>query len=242
MKIVGVIPARYASTRFPGKPLADICGKPMIWWVYHQAKKVKELDDVYVATDDDSIKKVCEEFNMNVIMTSSEHQTGTDRIGEVATKVDADIYINIQGDEPIIPPEMISELIINIVERKLECLTLKKEVSNIEELESNTTVKVISSMKDKVIFFSRTNIPVITNDIILKKFVHIGIYAFSKNFLISFLSLPESKLEKVESIELMRAIEYDLPIHIIKTDYISIAVDLPEHIKLVENYVLNSEV
>ena len=98
MKIIGVIPARYKSSRFPGKPLADICGKPMIWWVYQQCKKVEELSEVYVATDDERIFQACQEYSINVLMTSIEHKTGTDRIGEVAEQIPADLYINIQGD------------------------------------------------------------------------------------------------------------------------------------------------
>ena len=111
MKIIGVIPARYKSSRFPGKPLVDICGKPMIWWVYQQAKKVPEFDEVYVATDDDRIEAACKEHDMKVIMTSDKHETGSDRVAEVATKVEGDLFVNIQGDEPVINPEMIQEVI-----------------------------------------------------------------------------------------------------------------------------------
>ena len=111
MKIIGVIPARYKSSRFPGKPLVEICGKPMIYWVYHQAMKVKELNEIYVATDDKRIRAVCEKYDMNVKMTKDTHQTGSDRVAEVAEHTDGDLYINIQGDEPVINPEMIREVI-----------------------------------------------------------------------------------------------------------------------------------
>ena len=111
MKIIGVIPSRYQSSRFPGKPLAEICGKPMIYWVYQQVMKVKEFDEVYVATDDSRIEEACKKYDMNVIMTSDKHQTGTDRLGEVAEKIEADFYVNIQGDEPMIEPETIQKVI-----------------------------------------------------------------------------------------------------------------------------------
>ena len=107
MKIIGVIPARYKSSRFPGKPLADICGKPMIWWVYQQCKKVKDFSEVYVATDDDKIYEECQALGIQVIMTSDKHKTGTDRIGEVAEKIPADLIVNIQGDEPLLEPDTI---------------------------------------------------------------------------------------------------------------------------------------
>ena len=112
MKIIGVIPARYESSRFPGKPLADICGKPMVWWVYRQCMKVQEMDEVYVATDDVRIKQACEENDVRVIMTSKEHKTGTDRVGEVAGKIAADLYVNIQGDEPLLEPDTIRAAIL----------------------------------------------------------------------------------------------------------------------------------
>lgn len=238
MKIVGVIPARYASTRFPGKPLADICGKPMIWWVYNQAKKVKELDEVYVATDDDRIKNVCEEFNMNVVMTSTEHQTGTDRLGEVASKIDADIYVNIQGDEPIIPPEMISELVKMFDDKQIYYATLKRKVKDVSELKSKTVVKVVTDRYDNAILFSRQAIPYsINEDDFSKHFAHIGLYGYSKSFLLEFIKLPVGFIEALESVEPIRALENGYKICINETNYSSISVDLPEHIKLIEDAI-----
>ena len=115
MKIIGVIPARYKSSRFPGKPLADICGKPMIWWVYQQCKKVEDFDAVYVATDDQQILNTCKELGIEVVMTSDTHKTGTDRIGEVAQKIHADLIVNIQGDEPLLEPETIKALFTSTI-------------------------------------------------------------------------------------------------------------------------------
>lgn len=233
MKIVGVIPARYASTRFPGKPLADICGKPMIWWVYQQAKKVRELDEVYVATDDERIETVCNEYGMLVVMTSSHHKTGTDRVAEVATKVDGDLFVNIQGDEPVIPPEMISEVIQKIVQLKVPCVTVKQAVKDLKKLQSDSSVKVVSDINDRVLLFSRALIPFSSSDK-TEYFVHIGLYAFSKEFLLNFSKLKQSNLEKYESIELLRAIEHGMEVFIFASQYVSIAVDKAEHLEEVK--------
>ena len=121
MKVIGVIPARYQSVRLPGKPLADICGKPMVWWVYQQAKKVKRLDSVYVATDDERIEEICKRFSMPVIMTTSAHPTGSDRLAEVAQKIEADIYVTIQGDEPLLEPETIVRDVEDTIQKSGRC-------------------------------------------------------------------------------------------------------------------------
>jgi 3-deoxy-manno-octulosonate cytidylyltransferase (CMP-KDO synthetase) len=160
MKIIGIIPARYKSSRFPGKPLADICGKPMIWWGYNQAKKVKDLNEVYVATDDERIEKVCKEYNMKVIMTSSKHQTGTDRVGEVARNLNADLYINIQGDEPLIEPENIINAIKPFYEESdLKVSNLMTKIKNPVDVINNTVPKVITNKKNEGIFLTRSPCP-----------------------------------------------------------------------------------
>ena len=160
MKIIGVIPARYKSSRFPGKPLVDICGKPMIWWVYQQAKKVPEFDEVYVATDDDRIEAACKEHDMKVIMTSDKHETGSDRVAEVATKVEGDLFVNIQGDEPVINPEMIQEVISIFFEDETVTFgSLKKEITDPDEIKATSTVKVVTDQKGDAMYFSRSVIP-----------------------------------------------------------------------------------
>ena len=154
MKIIGVIPARYKSSRFPGKPLVDICGKPMIWWVYQQAKKVERFDKVYVATDDERIEAACKEHNMDVIMTSDQHQTGSDRVAEVATKVEGDLFVNIQGDEPIIRPEMINQVIdIFFEDDSVYFGSLKKEITDPEEIKAFSTVKVVTNDMGDAMYF-----------------------------------------------------------------------------------------
>ena len=184
LKIIGVIPARYKSSRFPGKPLVDICGKPMIWWVYQQAMKVHEFDKVYVATDDERIKAACDEHNMNVIMTSDRHQTGSDRVAEVASKVEGDLFINIQGDEPVINPEMIQEVISIFFEDETVTFgSLKKEITDPEEIRAASTVKVVTDQKGDAMYFSRSVIPSnIKDGQMARVFRHVGIYAYKGIF------------------------------------------------------------
>ena len=142
MNIIGVIPARYKSSRFPGKPLADISGRPMIWWVYQQCKKVEDFSAIYVATDDKKIFETCKSLGLEVIMTSEYHKTGTDRVGEVATKIMADLYVNVQGDEPVIKPEMIKEVIKIFDDKTVYFGSLRKEITDPNEILATSTVYV----------------------------------------------------------------------------------------------------
>ena len=197
MKIIGVIPARYKSSRFPGKPLVDICGKPMIWWVYQQAKKVPEFDEVYVATDDDRIEAACKEHDMKVIMTSDKHETGSDRVAEVATKVEGDLFVNIQGDEPVINPEMIQEVISIFFEDETVTFgSLKKEITDPDEIKATSTVKVVTDQKGDAMYFSRSVIPSNVKDGKLARvFRHVGIYAYKRDFLEEFSKMSQTELE-----------------------------------------------
>lgn len=237
MKIIGVIPARYKSSRFPGKPLTDILGKPMIWWVYQQAKKVPEFDQVYVATDDDRIERVCKEYGLDVVMTSDKHETGSDRVAEVATKVDGDLFVNIQGDEPVIKPEMIQQVISIFTEDDSVYFgSLKKEITDQEEIKATSTVKVVTDEKGDAMYFSRSVIPSNLKDGKLARvFRHVGIYAYKKDFLLEFNKLTQSELELGEGIEPLRAMERGYKMRLKETEYSSIGVDYPEHIKLVED-------
>jgi len=236
MKIVGVIPARYKSSRFPGKPLVNICGKPMIWWVYQQCLKVDEIDELYVATDDKRIENVCNKYNMNVIMTSESHNTGSDRVGEVATQIEGDLFINIQGDEPCIEPKMIQQVIqIFLDEPNVYFGSLRKQITDVDEINASSTVKVVTDCKDNALFFSRNVIPSnIKDDYTAKVFRHVGIYAYKKEFLLKFVSMKQTELELGEGIEPLRAMENGYSIKVRETEYDSIGVDLPEHIQKVE--------
>ena len=234
IKVVGVIPARYKSSRFPGKPLVDILGKPMIWWVYQQCQKVRELDEVYVATDDNRIEAACKQYSMNVIMTSDRHQTGSDRVGEVAQRIDGDLFINIQGDEPVIEPEMIRQVIRIFDDETVYFGTLKKEITDLEQIRATSTVKVVTDVAGDALYFSRSVIPSnIKDGILAKTYRHVGIYAYKKDFLLKFVNMPQPEIELGEAIEPLRAMYNGYKVRVAETEYESIGVDLPEHIEAV---------
>ncbi len=243
MKIIGVIPARYKSSRFPGKPLVPICGKPMIYWVYRQAEKVKEFHAVYVATDDERIREVCLQYDMNVIMTSDKHETGSDRVAEVASRVDGDLFVNVQGDEPVIQPEMIRQVIsIFLEDDSVSFGSLKKEITDPEEIRAASTVKVVTDDKGDAMYFSRSIIPSNLKDgKQAKVFRHVGIYAYKKDFLLAFSKMPQTELELGEGIEPLRAMQRGYKIRLKETQYSSIGVDLPEHIERVERVLRGEE-
>lgn len=238
MKVVGVIPARYQSSRFPGKPLANICGKPMVWWVYQQCLKVSKLDEIYVATDDRRISDICNQCGMNVVMTSGRHRTGSDRVGEVASKIEGDLFINIQGDEPLIDPREIEEVISIFDDDDVDFGTLRIEIVDPEEIQAYSTVKVVCDKDSNALYFSRSIIPSNKKDgPVARVFRHVGIYAYRKPFLLRFVNMPQTELELGEGIEPLRAMENGYGIKVKETKYQSIGVDYPEHIRLVEEEI-----
>lgn len=239
MKTIAVIPARYKSSRFPGKPLAEICGKPMIWWVYQQCLKVDDFSKIIVATDDQRIIDKCNDYGLDSMMTSSNHNTGSDRVGEIASKIDGDLFINVQGDEPVIKPEMIEDVISIFDDPSVYFGSLRKEITNIEEIKASSTVKVVVDNKEDALFFSRNVIPSNTkSDYHARVFRHVGIYAYRRDFLLEYVELSQSELELGEGIEPLRAMENGYKIRVHETQYDSIGVDYPEHIKQVEEEIL----
>jgi 3-deoxy-manno-octulosonate cytidylyltransferase (CMP-KDO synthetase) len=235
MKIVGIIPARYESSRFPGKPLALICGKPMIYWVYTQVKKVNGLDNVIVATDSAEIEKVCKQFGMEVIMTSSEHPTGTDRLGEVAKKIDADFYINIQGDEPLIEPETIETVITYLkVHPNTQIVNTKTLLRDDDDVTSNTIVKVVSADNGDGLYLSRAAIPYPKRGQQISYYKHLGLYGLTKEALLYFSNTERGTIEKIEDIEMMRFLENGYRIKFVTVESHTIGVDRPEDIQKVE--------
>lgn len=230
MNIICVIPARYASTRLPGKPLLDIEGKPMIQRVYEQAKKASCPTEVYVATDHEGVFSAVQAFGGKVIMTSSEHPTGTDRLAEVAAKLDTvDIIINVQGDEPLIEPSIIDDLAKAFEEDKdLVMATLATPMEN-EEFNEPSAVKVVTSLKGYALYFSRSLIPYPrVQDTGITVYKHIGIYAYKREFLLKYAKLTPTPLEKTESLEQLRALEYGYPIKVLTTKIRAIGVDTKE--------------
>jgi len=237
MLILGLIPARYASTRFPGKPLVDIAGISMIQRVFEQAKKCGQLDEVVVATDDERILNHVLEFGGNAIMTSTEHQSGTDRCAEVSLQYpEFDVIINIQGDEPFIDPEQISKVISCFDSPDTQLATLVKKIGSEQELFNPNSPKVIINKNSEAICFSRLPLPYIRGqeqENWLQHFTffkHIGIYGYRADILHQITKLPVSSLEKAESLEQLRWIEYGYKIKVAETNLETYAIDTPEDI------------
>lgn len=237
MKILGIIPARYASTRFPGKPLVDIGGKTMIQRVYEQASKAN-LAKVVVATDDERITKEVERFGGQYIFTGSQHQSGTDRCAEVAQQLpDFEVVINIQGDEPFIDPAQIALVASCFEDEQVELATLIKEIHTEAELFNANLPKVVLNAQGKAIYFSRNPIPYIRNAekenwITAHQFYkHIGIYGYRRNTLLAITQLPQSSLELAESLEQLRWVENGYQIQTKVTDLETIAIDTPEDLQ-----------
>ncbi len=239
MKIVGVIPARYASTRFPGKPLADICGKPMIWWVYQQAKKVEELDEVYVATDDERIETVCHDYKMDVIMTSDSHPTHLDRLGEFAKKVKGDFYININGDEPLIDPNSIRAMLPSqdIDPNEFYFANGMMYIENPIEAIDTSKIKIATDVYNNCLYMARVPIPYPKggSNFKLKKFV--GIQCATRKALIFCSETKRGELESIEDIDEFRFIENGKNVKFILTEAKTIAVDTQKDLEKVRQII-----
>jgi 3-deoxy-manno-octulosonate cytidylyltransferase (CMP-KDO synthetase) len=238
MKVLGIIPARYASTRFPAKPLVDIAGKTMIQRVYEQAKKC-DLDHVVVATDDDRIANVVRGFGGEVVMTDLKHQSGTDRCAEVALALpNYEVVINIQGDEPFIDPAQISLVKSCFTDNSIKLATLIKEISTVDELFNPNIPKVVINSKNQAIYFSRNPIPYIRNVQKQQDWVnthqfykHIGIYGYTRATLLEITQLKPSSLELAESLEQLRWLENGYQIQTKVTGIETIAIDTPEDLQ-----------
>ena len=234
-KIYGIIPARYHSTRFPGKALADIQGKPMFWHVFDRARQCSTIDSVILATDDERIYAKAENLNVPVLMTDPDHPSGTDRILEAAEilKVqDDDVVVNIQGDEPLLVPDMLSQLLQPFVDSAVQVATLAKNISAHESQNPNR-VKVVTDDRGRALYFSRSPIPFDRKEVQPDYKGHIGIYAFRMNTLRRFQKLGPSALESLESLEQLRLLEHGIPIQVIMTDHDCQGVDTPADLELV---------
>lgn len=237
MKVIGVIPSRYESSRFPGKPLAMINDKPMIWWVYHQAIKVKGLAEIYVATDDARIESVCRKYEMNVVMTSTSHPTHVHRIHEVSEKVKADFYAVICGDEPLILPETIEKVLpendVNI--EKIYAGGLCRYFTDPAEVMDPANIKVVTNERDECILLSRSPVPFPYKTVMFKYKKVVGVECYNKKALDFFVSTPKGYLEKIEDVTLQRFIENKIHIKYKLTDSISLSVDTPRDLEKVRS-------
>lgn len=242
MKVVGIIPARYNSSRFKGKALVDICGKPMIQHVYEQAKKSRLLNNLIVATDDRRIYNAVINFGGKAVLTKI-HSSGTDRIAEAAGKIKADIIVNIQGDEPLISSRMIDSAVSRFKKDKKAVMgTMKKEIASIKEALNPNIVKVITDKDNNAIYFSRLPIPFLRDEnkrkVSVKTYYkHIGLYLYTRAFLLKFSRMKQTLLEKKEKLEQLRALENGYKIKVYETDYDTIGVDTPDDLKQVKKMI-----
>jgi len=258
MRTVAIIPARYASTRLEGKPLMDIGGKPMVQWVYERAKQTSLVDDVLVATDHREIMARVEGFGGKVAFTSPYHRSGTERVAEVAEGLDADIIVNLQGDEPLIEPAMIDEAIRPLLsDRRIAMGTLKTRIINQEELNNPNIVKVVTDKDGFALYFSRLPIPYVRDSeqwsvVSGQKphapcpmphapifFKHIGLYVYQKGFLLELARMKPTPLEKTEGLEQLRVLENGYRIKVVETAHQSIGVDTMEDLERVREVVSN---
>lgn len=226
MKIIGVIPSRYGSTRMPGKPLVDICGEPMIWWVYQQVKKVKEFDEIYIATDDKRIQAVCEDFGAEVIMTSSSCSCLIDRLHEVSKIVDADYYVSVNGDEPIMESDIIPKILPDFVNNDKPIVRgLVRVFTDPVEVLDPGNIKIVVGENGYSLYTSRSPIPYPqkTTDFTYKKYV--GVECFNRSALDFYVSHQQTSIEKIEDIGSIRFLENGIKIHYTLVESNSLSVD-----------------
>ena len=239
LRIVGVIPARYESSRFPGKPLMDICGKPMIWWVYQETAKVKELAAVYVATDDERIKKACDIFGMPCILTGVEHSTHISRIQEVSEKVDADYYVVVCGDEPLMEANVISSIFSIINENEEYCVGgLCRYFSDPAEVIDPANIKVATNEVEDTIMLTRSPVPFPYKTIMFRYKKLIGVECYNKAALNYFVSQPKGEIERIEDVTLQRFLEHRIRVRhkLVETDALS--VDTPRDLEKVREIMV----
>lgn len=239
MKIIGVIPARYQSSRFPGKPLADLFGKPMIWWVYNQVVKVKEFDEVVVATDDVRIKDVCAHYGISVVMTSDNHPTHVHRIHEVSEKINSDFYVVVCGDEPLISVDVIkaalpsSECDVN----SFYVGGLCRYMNDPAEVIDPANIKVVTNEMDECILLSRAAVPFPYKTILFKYKKVVGVECYNKKSLDFFVATPKGFLENIEDVTLQRFLENKIHIKYKLIDSVSLSVDTPRDLEKVKSII-----
>lgn len=235
MNTLCVIPARFASTRLPGKPLADIAGKPMIVRVYQQASKARRLTGVIAAVDDERVYEAVVSNGGRAMMTAKDHPTGTDRLAEVAAAhPEAELIINVQGDEPMIEPAIIDELAAAFDDDPdLQMATVKSPMKSQADINNPNNVKVVTDKNGYALYFSRSPLPYFRENTGMTVYKHIGIYAYKRDFLLEYAKMMPTQLEQTESLEQLRALENGYKIKVIETDYHFVGVDTPEDLAAV---------
>jgi 3-deoxy-manno-octulosonate cytidylyltransferase (CMP-KDO synthetase) len=254
MKITAIIPARFASVRFPGKALADILGKPMVQHVYERTAKASLVSEVIVATDDERVAAAIRAFGGRVEMTGSNHETGTDRLAEVAARLDSDIIVNVQGDEPLIEPAMIDEAVRPLIDDPTVMMgTLKTQIRSLHDFLSPNVVKVVTDLSGFALYFSRSPLPNFRdkwNDLKDEKFSsgkilsykHVGLYVYRREFLLQYAAMKPTSLELAEKLEQLRVLENGHRIKVVETGYETIGVDTPGDLdKVVERLKAEGE-
>lgn len=235
--VAGIIPARYASSRLPGKPLAPLLGKPMIQRVHERCMASSVLDRLYVATDDNRIREAVEGFGGEVVMTRTDHESGTDRLAEAAQMVDADIIVNIQGDQPFFDPVMIEEAVRPLLDdSEVSLSTLMYPIERQEDFADTGVVKVVVNLAGDAMYFSRSLIPYPHKNIVHRVYEHVGLYVYRKEMLLKLAALPVTLLEQVESLEQLRWLEHGVRIRVVETacadqSFSGFSIDTPEDLK-----------
>jgi 3-deoxy-manno-octulosonate cytidylyltransferase (CMP-KDO synthetase) len=236
-RILGIIPARFASSRFPGKPLAIIAGKSMLQHVYERASQARYLTKVMIATDDQRIHEEARRFGAAVRLTRADHPSGTDRVAEAASAENCQLVVNIQGDEPLIDPAAVDAAVLAMLDNpEIPMGTLKKRIEHEQEYQNPNVVKVVTDRNGNAIYFSRSPIPYTRDESERKstpRYKHIGLYVYQREFLLSYSELPVGPLEQAERLEQLRALENGYAIRVVETEYDSLGVDTPEDLEQV---------
>ena len=236
-RTLGVIPARFASSRFPGKALAVIAGKPMLQHVYERTIQSRYVSNVIIATDDRRIFDAARSFDAPVRMTRDDHVSGTDRVAEVASAENAEVVVNIQGDEPLLDPAAIDAAVLALLnDRDVVMSTLSKRIDDPHEIDDPNVVKVVTDRAGDALYFSRHGIPYV-RDGAARHFKHIGLYVYQRSFLLAYSGLPAGPLEQAERLEQLRALENGYRIRVVETDYESFGVDTPQDLERVARFL-----
>jgi 3-deoxy-manno-octulosonate cytidylyltransferase (CMP-KDO synthetase) len=237
-KVVVVIPARYGSTRLPGKPLVSLAGKPMIQLVYQRAKSAQNVDRVIVATDDERIVKAVETFGGEARMTRRDHRTGTERVAEVAARVDGEIFVNVQGDEPLLDPASVEKAIGALLEEPAAAIaTVATPIRTPADIMDPNVCKVVLDFDDNALYFSRAPVPWVrdtTSKIQVRHLKHLGLYVFQRDALLEYPTLPQGELERIEQLEQLRWLENGWKIRVAEVEHDALSVDVPEDVARVE--------